>query len=51
MFGSISNPNDKIATDLVSKCTTENRIATGVISASGPHLVNSINKMEKYITL
>ncbi len=39
MVGSISNPDDKIATNLGSKSTTENRTATSVISAIGPHLI------------
>ncbi len=39
MDGSSSHPNDKIATDLGSKTTTNNRTATGVISATGPHLL------------
>ncbi len=39
MVGSISNPDDKIATDLGSKATNDNRIATRVISATDPHLV------------
>ncbi len=41
MVGSISDPvwpDDKIATDLDSKSTTENRIATGIVSATGPSL-------------
>ncbi len=38
MIGSISNPDAKIATDIGSKSTTENRIATEVISATGPDL-------------
>ncbi len=38
MVGSTSDPDDKITTDLGSKSTTENRIATGVTSATGPHL-------------
>ncbi len=35
MVGSISDPDDKIATDLSSQGTTENRYATGVISVTG----------------
>ncbi len=35
MISSISYPEAKIATDISSKSTTENRIAT-VISATGP---------------
>ncbi len=34
VVGSISDPDDKIATDLGSKSTTDNRIATRVISAT-----------------
>ncbi len=37
--GWISNPDDKIATDHGNKDTTNNRTATRVISASGPHLL------------
>ncbi len=40
MVSSISDLDDKIATDLGSKSTTKNRIATGVISATAPHLPN-----------
>ncbi len=43
---SSSNPDNKIATDLGSKSTTNNRIATGVISANGPHLINSFYSIE-----
>ncbi len=39
VVGSISDPYDKIAADLGSKSTTDNRIATGVISATNPDLV------------
>ncbi len=38
VVGRRSDPDDKIATDLCSKSTTENRIATGVTSATGPDL-------------
>ncbi len=38
MVGSISDPDDKIATELSSKSTTDNRIATRVISATSPDL-------------
>ncbi len=39
VVGSRSDPDDKIATDLCSQSTTENRIATRVISATGPRLL------------
>ncbi len=39
MVDNISNPDDKIATDLGSKSATEHRIATWVISATDPHLL------------
>ncbi len=39
IIDSISNPDDKIATDLCSKSTIENRIAIGVISATSPELI------------
>ncbi len=38
MVSNISNPDDKIATYLSSKTTINNRTATRVISATGPHL-------------
>ncbi len=38
VVSSRSDPDDKIATDLCSKSTTENRIATGVISGTGTDL-------------
>ncbi len=42
MVGSIFDPNDKIATDLGSKSTTNNIIATGVISATNSDLLKCI---------
>ncbi len=42
MICSISDPNAKIATNIGSKSTTKNRIATGVISATGPHLSKAV---------
>ncbi len=41
MVSSISDPGDRIATDLASKSTTDNRIATRVISATNPDLLIS----------
>ncbi len=41
VVSSRSDPDDKIATDLGSKSTTNNRIATRVISATSPDLSKS----------
>ncbi len=38
MVGVISNPDDKIYTEIGRKGTAEARIATKVFSASDPHL-------------
>ncbi len=40
VVSSRSDPDDKIAADLGSKSTTENRIATKVTSATGPDLLS-----------
>ncbi len=40
MICSISNPDDKIATDIGSKSTTKNRIAIWVISATAIRVIS-----------
>ncbi len=49
MVGCRSDPDDKIATDLGSKSTTKNRIATRVTSATGPDL--QILAISSYLSL
>ncbi len=50
VVGSISDPDDKIASDLsVKSSSTYNRIATGIISATRPDHINSnIFKTKNY---
>ncbi len=45
MVGSISNSDNKIATNLGSKTATDNRTATGVISATGSHLITYLTPL------
>ncbi len=42
MIGSISNPDDKIATDFGSKTNTDNIIVTVIISATDPNLTYAL---------
>ncbi len=51
MVGSIFDPDDKIATNLGSKSTTENIIVTRVISATGPDLLRTCPIFLVYLTM